>query len=210
MSASITSPLVHALETAWIIIQARHADVPDVVLTIGSGSIGAKVGTLRLGHFAAERWQHDSERLPELFVSGEGLRRGAADVLGTLLHEAAHGLAHTRHIQDTSRQGRYHNQKFRAIAEELGLTVENDPRIGWSVTTVPPETADRYADTITAINHAITAYRHAEQSTTTKPGGGSNLAVALCLCSRKIRVAPSTLEQASITCQACGHDFRTA
>jgi hypothetical protein len=29
-------------------------------------------------------------------------------VLGTLLHEAAHGLAQARSIQDTSRQGRYH------------------------------------------------------------------------------------------------------
>jgi hypothetical protein len=28
-------------------------------------------------------------------------------VLGTLLHEAAHGLADTREIKDTSRQGRY-------------------------------------------------------------------------------------------------------
>jgi hypothetical protein len=31
---------------------------------------------------------------PEVLVSGEGLQRGPVDVLGTLLHEAAHGLAH--------------------------------------------------------------------------------------------------------------------
>ncbi len=35
--------------------------------------------------------------------------RGAADVLGTLLHETAHALAHVRDIKDTSRQGRWHN-----------------------------------------------------------------------------------------------------
>ncbi len=206
MTATITSPLVHALETAWVIIQARHNDVPDVVLTLGAGSIGAKAGTLRLGHFAAARWQHEDEQLPELFIGGEGLKRGAVDVLGTLLHEAAHGIAHTRQVKDTSRQGRYHNQQFRAIAEELGLAVDVDPRIGWSLTTVTPETADRYADTITAIAHAITAYRHAEAGTVKKPGS-TNLAVATCLCDRKIRVARSTLDQASITCQACGQDF---
>ena len=54
-------------------------------------------------------------------ISGEGLRRTAHDVLGTLLHEAAHALAHARGIKDTSRQGRYHNKHFKTLAEELGL-----------------------------------------------------------------------------------------
>jgi hypothetical protein len=35
------------------------------------------------------------------------------------VHEAAHGLANTRGVKDTSRQGRYHNKRFRALAEEL-------------------------------------------------------------------------------------------
>jgi len=46
------------------------------------------------------------------------------DVLGTLLHEAAHGMAATRQIKDTSRQGRYHNRRFAELAAELGITVE--------------------------------------------------------------------------------------
>ena len=69
-------------------------------------------------------------------ISGEGLRRTPRDVLGTLLHEAAHALADARGIKDTSRQGRYHNTKFKMLAEELGLTVDHDPTIGWSVTTI--------------------------------------------------------------------------
>jgi hypothetical protein len=39
------------------------------------------------------------------------------------MHEATHGVAWTRQIADTSRQGRSHNGRFRAIAEELGLEV---------------------------------------------------------------------------------------
>lgn len=98
VSESITLPLVAALETAWSAIQHRHRDVPDVVLTLGAGSIGER-GALRLGHFAAARWQHgEAERLPELFVGGEGLQRTPAEILGTLLHEAAHGVAHVRSI----------------------------------------------------------------------------------------------------------------
>ena len=57
-------------------------------------------------------------------MGGEGLRRGARAVLGTLLHEAAHGVATTRGIKDTSRQGRYHNRRFAELAAELGITVE--------------------------------------------------------------------------------------
>ena len=65
----------------------------------------------------------EAVRLPEVFVGGEGLARGPADVLGTLLHEAAHALAHVRGIKDTSRQGRWHNARFKALAEELGTEV---------------------------------------------------------------------------------------
>ncbi len=95
-----------------------------VVLVLGAGSIGTS-GGLRLGHFAAMRWTdpdqatearddkadddamgEDGEEargrrsatcgLPEVFIGGEELVRGPADVLGTLLHEAAHALAHVR------------------------------------------------------------------------------------------------------------------
>lgn len=52
------------------------------------------------------RWQHGDQLLSGLFVGGE-LQRGNAEILATLLHEAAHGVAATRGIRDTSRQGRY-------------------------------------------------------------------------------------------------------
>ena len=78
------------------------------------------------GHHAPGRWNAAGEQYAEIMISGEGLRRAPADVLGTLLHEAAHALAHARGIKDTSRQGRYHNKHFKAHAEQLGLTV--DPR----------------------------------------------------------------------------------
>jgi hypothetical protein len=79
------------------------------VIVVASGS-DPRSRRLNLGHFAAGRWQLTSpDRLSdraEVLVSGEGLQRGPVDVLGTLLHEAAHGLAQARSIQDTSRQGR--------------------------------------------------------------------------------------------------------
>ena len=100
------SRLVAALEHAWTAIRRRHPDVPQVVIVVASGS-DSRNRRLNLGHFAAARWQLTDQATDraEVLVSGEGLQRGPIDVLGTLLHEAAHGLAHARKISDTSRQG---------------------------------------------------------------------------------------------------------
>ncbi|MFC0539868.1 hypothetical protein [Kutzneria chonburiensis] len=203
---TITTQLVTAFEAAWRAIQQRHPDVPEVVVTFGSGTLGMKAGQTRLGHFAAARWQHGEKQLPELFISGEGLQRGALEVLGTLLHEAAHGLAHVREIKDTSRQGRYHNAKFKALGEELGLTLAEDKTIGWSLTTVPETTAKAYAAELDELSAALVAWRYAEVHATSKKKS-TNLAVAECACPRKIRVARTTLAEAPITCGKCGVDF---
>ena len=98
-------------------------------------------------------------------ISGEGLRRTPAEVLGTLLHEAAHALAHARGIKDTSRQGRYHNKHFKTHAEELGLTVEHDDRNGWSASTITTATQLAYARQLDALTEAMTLWRHGETTT---------------------------------------------
>jgi hypothetical protein len=158
---SFTPRLVAALDRTWSSIRARHPDVPEVVITLGAGTGGS--GPAKLGHFAAARWQRGpAEELPEMFVAGEGLSRGAADVLATLLHEGAHGAAAARKVQDTSRQGRWHNARYRAIAAELSLDVAQAPAIGWSDTTVPPATAACYAAELGDLAAALTAWRHPE------------------------------------------------
>jgi hypothetical protein len=175
-----------------------------VVITLGAGS-GARQA-LRYGHFHDGTWQRGEARLPELFVGGEGLERGAVAVLGTLLHEAGHGMAAVRGIQDTSRQGRWHNERFRQLAAELGIEVEKDASIGWSVTTVPAATAAVYGRQVEALAAALTVFRH-PNGPGTRRGGSNNGVSARCPCGRRIRVAESVLEAAPITCGACGGEF---
>ncbi len=195
----IAGPLITALEHAWAAIREQHPDVPPAVLITGSGSDGGR-DMLRLGHYAASRWHGgEGEQIDEIFIGGEGLTRGARPVLATLLHEAAHALARVREIQDTSRQGRYHNQRFKRLGEELGLQIDKHPVIGWSTTTLPAATATRYAATIAELEHAITIYRRHEiagAAPTSKPP----LPACVCACGRRIRVAPSLLAQGPITC----------
>ena len=133
------SGIVRVLEDIWHSIRARHGELPAVVIIIASGTERKQAV---FGHHAPGRWQAGNEQRAEIMISGEGLRRDPQDVLGTLLHEAAHALAAVRGIKDTSRQRRYHNTKYKMLAEELGITVTFDPTIGWSITTVPDPTAD--------------------------------------------------------------------
>lgn len=225
------SSLVAALEATWSAIQLRHPDVPDVVVTLGAGSIGVPAGALKLGHFAAERWgsneNMDPVGLAELFVGGEGLRRGAAPVLATLLHEAAHGVAHMRGIKDTSRQGRYHNTRFKLLGEELGLAITQAPTIGWSSTELAPGTATEYVDEISALASAIVAFRNSEGTVPGPTGGGKrgptggrhggtnppkNGLVLVCECSpsRRIRASAAIVERGPIVCGLCSADFSEA
>jgi hypothetical protein len=170
---------------------------------IGQGS--GHRGGLLLGHLAPERWQPagPGELVHELLVGGEGLARGPADVFTTVLHEAAHALALARAIADTSRDGRYHNQRYRQLAHELGLEVRRDAQLGWSTTTLAPATRAHYRPVIAAIADAITRHRRPEPPAAV----GRNLSVALCACPRRIRVAPGTLRAGPITCELCRHPF---
>jgi hypothetical protein len=198
------SLLVAALEHAWQRIRSRHPDVPDAVLVVASGSEGKR---LNLGHFAPHRWQvHGADR-HEVLVGGEGLQRGPVDVLGTLLHEAAHGLAQARGVQDTSRQGRYHNRRYATLARELGLEVTSIKPIGWSATTVPEPTAAAYAGQLEDLAAALVLWRRQEH----RIGAGArsrNLLAATCHCGRRIRVARATLAEAPILCAACQQPFQ--
>ncbi|WP_198955141.1 hypothetical protein [Kineosporia sp. R_H_3] len=244
--SGLASPLVAALEATWAAIQHRHPEIPDVVIVVAAGSVGVPRGALKLGHFAARRWTHagpgtqrgpavesgDAEQqvgMPEVFVGGEGLALGAVDVLGTLLHEATHALAHVRQVQDTSRQGRYHNRRFRNLAEEMGLFVAEAPGIGWSDTFVPEAARTDYAHVLDALSAAIRIHRRAEgtlvpatpgdQDGAAAPGpaggtggtasgaGSRNGAAARCGCGRRIRVTASVLALGPITCGICGQPF---
>ena len=125
------------------------------------------------------------------------------------MHEAAHGLAQTRQVQDTSRGGRYHNRRYATLARELGLEVASVKPIGWSATTVPEPTASAYAWQLEELQAALVLRRRQEHRIGTGPRA-RNLLAAACGCGRRIRVAKATLAQAPILCGACQQPFEPA
>lgn len=89
---------------------------PPVALITASGEGKAR------GHFWAGQWTTKTGGARhEVMIAGEILAEGGISVMRTLLHEGAHA----REVQDVSRGGRWHNKKFKEIAEEMGLVVES-------------------------------------------------------------------------------------
>ena len=94
---AVVSRLLAVLEDAWTAIRRQHPQIPPVVIIIASGSNGRQ----RLyGHHAPQRWHAAGADRTEIMISGEGLARDAASVLGT---PAARGRA--RPGRSTADQG---------------------------------------------------------------------------------------------------------
>ena len=193
------SVIVAALESAHAVIQEKTG-APRATI-----NVARKTGRT-MGHFThAKLWKAGEESFHEIMVSANYFERGARAVLGTLLHEVAHSIDLQNGIQGTSGDG-YHNQKFKATAESLGLTITQAKGIGWSVTEVSDACAERWAEALTLIENGLALMADAEQG---KKAGGrnKNLKVAECRCGEKIRLSASVLEKCAPMCNACGCKF---
>ena len=123
--------------------------------------------------------------------------------LATLLHEAVHAVAFERGIKDTSRQGRYHNARFQAVAEEIGLEAGRDPPFGWSSTALAPRTTALYRETLRAPTEALGD--HHDHSTALGDGRARQCEVTLiCDCGHRVRPAHRQSIREAI-CTRCSH-----
>ena len=114
--------------------------------------------------------------------------------------------------QDTSRQGRFHNTRYRALAEELGLEVAKGRALGWSDTTVPDATAALYRAELRRLDAALVAFRHAEPRTTAAAAGpATTTAWRPGAAAGAGSGSPSPCSPPGpITCGLCGSDFEAA
>ncbi len=254
-TAATGSALIAALERTWATIRQRHPELPDVVVITGTGLRHATSASVdaKWGHFGAERWVqgrpqpadaptteagHGAKldlkpnRKPELFVAGECFAEGAEHTLTTMLHEATHALAHDRQVQDTSRQGKYHNRRFVQLAAELGLAWPADakahPVSGFSEVQMTEQARAVYADAIANLKAAITLHLDTFRrlrlggagQAGAEPAGDDGAAegtgektfnrtklVCGCYPERSIRVSPKQAARGPILCGACGEEF---
>lgn len=226
------SGVVRTCEEVWAGIRERHPEVPEVVILVGSGEERGKLR--KLGHWSAGRWAvPDGEgmgRRGEVLIAAEGFKHGSAEVLDTLLHEAAHAIASARKVKDTTRGGRYHNERYKHIAEEVGLVVEKMGPHGWAKTSLADGTPERYAAELVMLQLSLTAWRRQrrERPDGSEPGaeGGEgeegvnangrkrgqrqHLPLFQCACEkpRKMRMAASVAALGDVMCCVCNQPFR--
>jgi hypothetical protein len=213
-NTTATLPILEALNTTYQRIRADHPEVPNAVIVVGAP--GKVRGGQVHGHFLAQSWANpdfqdaetDSDFLHEISLSGESLERGADHVLGTLIHEAAHALAFERGIKDTSNGARYHNKKFKAVAEELGILLEQAPTIGWSVTRISTVTYLRFYEELINLRWALGTYRLPEYSVKPKVRKRTKAPMD-CGCDDPVTVSIQWFERhaESLTCEDCFEKF---
>lgn len=221
MHERLSVVLIEALTRIWSRIRVHHPDVPGVMLLAAPSS---RRDLSVLGHFAPLRWRHKEKggiHYHEVVVVAEHLDRNPADIVETLLHEAAHALNFARGIKDCT-SSQYHNQRFKSAAEELGLTVEQVPHYGFALTGLKPDTISRYEEDIKQLAEVIIHRAKSVAPTTgtdTTTGTGedtdddkpaSRNRKATCECPFIIRVSKSTLTQTTIRCESCGAVFTLA
>lgn len=89
-----------------------------------------------------ETWQSGNDKKFGIVIAQDHLDRGTYAVLTTLIHEMCHLYAIQNGIRDTSRSGKYHNDKFKEIAEKAGLEATKEPGSGWMTRRMTPELAE--------------------------------------------------------------------
>jgi len=203
------SNVIAGIEKAYAVIRQHNPDAGPALIVVYQ----PPKGTAKLGHFwrgswfAQDSWGERHE-MDEIMISSHILAEGADAVLETLLHEAVHSIAKTRGIKDTSRNNRWHNNKFRKLAHEVGLTTGKHPSFGCSTGELDSETAPLYMGAVKMIEEVLSVFQDLKTVTPDikKPRKKLYL-TAECACGRSLRMKPVQFNSGSITCYSCGEDF---
>lgn len=200
------SELIKALERAYTDIRRRNPDLPPVHFITGSGMTGRQ--RAKWGHYGPDRWRKKVEEglVPEVFIAGERMEMGHEAVFATMLHESAHAVAAVRGVEDTSQEGKYHNRRFKGLAEELGLTAEKTGSIGYSDTQLTDETRETYAKTLERLEADLALSMPVRLKPKAKSKDRNNVKCE-CDCGRIIRVSRAVLDQGEIWCALCEMNF---
>lgn len=198
------------LETIWGRLRGHHADLPRARIAITPRATP-------VAHDQSRLLRDDDGVVTGPVVGTTTLRVGPDAVLCYVHHEAAHVLAWVRGISDTAQRGHYHNQRFKALAEETGFVwppgAEYAKNRGWVLPPLPAEVLSRYDDLRADLERAIETtllYMDVPSSaSSSRPTKQERIAIE-CMCEppRNARMGRTVLALGPVTCGVCGKDFR--
>jgi hypothetical protein len=198
--AEALSTITKALESAHEIIKAETG-APRATLLVTRDLKGRK------GHFTPSTpWQNGGETFHEIAFNLEHFTT-PEELLSTLIHEVAHSLNHQNGIQDCS-ANQYHNAKFKAQAEALGLRTIEIKGKGYAATELTDLGAKRWKKALAILAGAFDLVALGGEQAK-KKGRNTNLIKAVCDCEQIIRASASVIK-AGVTCNQCETDFKEA
>lgn len=221
MSTTQMSPeqvTARTIRRIWDLLREREPQLPAVTVNVVP-TIGRTSAWLRFTPSLGDT--HVLQVLPD------ALARHPREVVCQVAHEAAHALAHALGVADTSKRGRYHNSRFRALAEHMGLEWRggNPPQdVGYADMRLPTEIGEWAACVAeAAVGHSewenAGPERNAERNTGTRNTGtkrtphSSNRrpkAVCRCVPERPLWLSRTVLNAQTVACTQCGELYRSA
>jgi hypothetical protein len=202
-TASI-QPAIAELERVFQALASRFAALtgrpyPRIVIQ----SRGRRQGAM--GWFAREKWRNGQADMPaihEITIAAESLSRPVLLIVATLIHEMVHLACYYGGIQDVGKDGRYHNLRFKEAAEAVGLLVEKDLRIGWSLTRLGPA-LETMVSSLNVNADAFAVFRLGEREREKQP---TKMKKWVCACPVIVRCAVEMHGH----CDDCGEPWRLA
>lgn len=198
----------------WDLLREREPQLPTVIVSVVP-AIGRTSAWLRFTPSLGET--HVLQALPD------ALARHPREVVCQVAHEAAHALAHVLGVADTSKRGRYHNSRFRALAEHMGLEWRggNPPHdVGYADMRLPTEIGEWAACVAeAAVGRSEWESASPERNTGTRNTGTGRTphsrnrrpkAVCRCVPERPLWLSRTVLNAQTVACTQCGELYRSA
>lgn len=148
-----------------------NGELEDVIITIQTDPRKAAYAWISLGktwNDKTENWYH------EINMVAEWLNRDPVDVIASLLHEMCHLWNLQRGIQDCSRGGSYHNERFKEVALTHGLLCGHHKTYGWTITSANDETKAWVKENVRAGCFRFSRIMTWKDGTPKKPTGESD------------------------------------
>lgn len=126
-----TTKMSRAIGQLEKIYNSLNTDLFSGALPVPIITVQSKPGTY--GHCTTSKvWRNKESQQYEMNIAAEMLSMEIEEVLDTIIHEMIHLYCRENGIQEVSRGGKYHNRKFKAIAEEKGLVCYKIGQYGWN------------------------------------------------------------------------------
>lgn len=202
------------LRRIWDLLREREPQLPTVIVSVVP-TIGRTQAWLRFTPSLGDT--HVLQALPD------ALARHPREVVCQVAHEAAHALAHVLGVADTSKRGRYHNSRFRALAEHMGLEWRggNPPHdVGYADMRLPTEIGEWAACVAeAAVGRSEWENASPERNTGTRNTGTGRTphsrnrrpkAVCRCVPERPLWLSRTVLNAQTVACTQCGELYHPA